>query len=435
MTAIPELIGVADLRLDPENPRHPRVENDHEAIRILLDERGPEILRLAQDISSRGLNPTDVFLVLKEGPSYTVVEGNRRLAAIKLMRNPDIADEPRYRERFRKAAQGWTPIHDVWCAVVTHRDDAKYWQELRHTGERGGVGIVGWSAEAVARFHSAPEQRTNFALAFIDEVERSYPNNTRLQEALRRLRTARFTNLERVGGDPDARARIGLDIRDGKVVWHFDTATLEPLLERVVTDLAGPVPVGAIHSKQNRMQYLQELAPVLPAPSMRTARPRPLEPPAKPKRPARPPKPKPEAPPALLTGVRLDAFGLRIRSILSEIQELDATRFPNSAAVLLRVMLELSTADVARQKGWPDAELAKSVRRCLHEIDPTNKAPEFESVRRGLNDPNGMLAPQTLHKWVHNVHFNPAPADVRAWAANYAAFLNALNQLMPPPTP
>jgi hypothetical protein len=113
------------------------------------------------------------------------------MAALKLLANPGIADEPRYRDRFREIAKGMTPIHEVMCAIVEDRKDAKYWQELRHTGQREGVGVVDWNAEAIARFHSRRRPRADRALAFIDAVAESYPANTTLQADLKRLRQNR----------------------------------------------------------------------------------------------------------------------------------------------------------------------------------------------------------------------------------------------------
>lgn len=423
-----ELIGVADLRLDDENPRHATVANDREAIQALLRDDGGKLLKLAQDIATRGLNPTDVFLVLREkGDVFTVLEGNRRLAALKLLANSGIADEPRYRDRFREAARGMAPIVEVWCAVVPSREEAKYWQELRHTGERSGVGIVGWNAEAIARFNSRRRSRADLAIHFIDNIIGSYPNNRQLQSDLRTLRRTRFTNLERFVDDPDVRKRLGLEFRDEKAVWHYEADVLESTFERIVGDLAGPIAVGGIFNKQRRAEYLESINAFLPDPMKRKAIAEPLK--ASGRKQTR--KPKTSPPARLFKGVKLEAFGPRVSSMLAELQQIDIERFPNSAAVLIRVVIELATGGVAEVRNWPEETLAKTVRRCLAEVDPSGKAPQFEAVRRGLAQQSSLMAVQTIHKFVHNKYFNPSPTDLRAWADNYSPFLQALDDLLP----
>jgi len=425
-----EPIGVPDLRLDAINPRHAKVGNDREAIRALIEDDAPKLVRLAQSIAAHGLNPTDVFLVLREpGPIYTVLEGNRRLAALKLLANPDIADEERHRKRFREAARGMPPISEVMCAVVHSRDEAYYWQELRHTGQREGVGVVGWNAEAVARFNSRPRSRDARALAFVDDVARAYKSNTALQKALAQLRSTRFTNLVRFIDDPDVRKRLGFDYIDGNAVWHFDAEALAPALDRIIADLAGPVGVGSIFNKPLRAEYLRRIAGDLPAPSSRRPDAFPLQPPprttaaAKKKQEATPP------PARLFEGLQLTALGQRVTDILDELKRIEVQEFPNSAAVLVRVVIELSTTELMRLRGWPEGTLPKNVRRALTAVDPAGNGPEFEPIRRGLSDGSSMWAVQTMHKYVHNPHFHPVAAELRAIAANWTPFLAAVNQI------
>ena len=151
-----ETINVADLKLDGANPRHDPEKTQRDIIRALLTTDGGKLTRLAEDIATNGLSPIDAFLVLKEtGPSYTVLEGNRRLAAVKLLANPDLTSISKYAARFRALKKKMAaPIHEVSCAIVTSRDEAKHWQELRHTGQREGRGVVPWDTEASTRFYS-----------------------------------------------------------------------------------------------------------------------------------------------------------------------------------------------------------------------------------------------------------------------------------------
>jgi len=87
-------VDVAQLRFDPDNPRLDEdAGRDQEHIfRFLVDEIGVD--DLLQSISSAGMLEGDPIIVRKaeEENAYYVIEGNRRLAAIKLLLGEKIGD-------------------------------------------------------------------------------------------------------------------------------------------------------------------------------------------------------------------------------------------------------------------------------------------------------------------------------------------------------
>jgi hypothetical protein len=86
------VIVLESLLLDTLNPRHNPVESQREALDALLEGRGAqELLRLADDISQFGVSPIDLALVIPDGNVFIVLEGNRRVAALKLLKNPGLA--------------------------------------------------------------------------------------------------------------------------------------------------------------------------------------------------------------------------------------------------------------------------------------------------------------------------------------------------------
>src|SRR5207244_4297196 len=115
------------LLLDTENPRHESVESQRDAILALIEDQGPKLVRLAADISEYGVSPIDRFLVMKHRRNYVVVEGNRRIGSIKLLENPDLAeDTPIYREILKVASTAVVPT-EVDCAVAPTREAARHW--------------------------------------------------------------------------------------------------------------------------------------------------------------------------------------------------------------------------------------------------------------------------------------------------------------------
>ena len=83
------------LCLDPENPRLTGQEfsvDDQTAIlRFLWQDK--EVSELVDSIAHNGYWEQEVLFAVKESGKHVVVEGNRRLAAVKLLRSPDICKE------------------------------------------------------------------------------------------------------------------------------------------------------------------------------------------------------------------------------------------------------------------------------------------------------------------------------------------------------
>src|ERR1700681_3291128 len=158
---MPDMLPIrpADLLIDEVNPRLalPNV-GQREAQRALARDQERKVQVLAKDIVERGLNPLEPPVVMKhEGDRYLVLEGNRRLGALKALENPDsIAEavQPGVLKEIRKLSKRYheAPIDFVQCIVVESRDGISHWLQLKHTGENEGAGIVRWGPDESARF-------------------------------------------------------------------------------------------------------------------------------------------------------------------------------------------------------------------------------------------------------------------------------------------
>lgn len=431
-----ETINVADLKLDGQNPRHDPVKAQRDVIGALLAKEGSKIVKLAEDIATNGLSPIEAFLVLREpGPSHTVLEGNRRLAAVKLLANPTLTPLPKFQARFRALKKKMAaPITEVSCAIVTTRDHAKHWQALRHHGQSEGRGVVPWDTEASARFFGRRGTQAEKALKVIDAVKGAYPKNTALLADLDDVRKNRLTTLGRLVGDPFVRLRLGLELKP-TVGAHYPSEELEPVVARILSDLkSGAVTVSGLKSQLQRRTYILGLGSDLPDETKFEADARPLVPAGTPRPPVPKPRPKPKpaptAPRPLFDGVRLTNLGSRISDILTELQQIDVDKFPNASAALMRVVIELAVTEVHEKKGWPVGKLRELVKKCVYELDTTQADPKFQAVRAGLTDGTSMFAVATVHAYLHNPHYNPTPSELRSTASNFTAFLSGLDGLV-----
>ncbi len=147
------------LHFDPINPRG-EPEDDEEKIRELFGSL-PETLILATHLAENGQNPLDRIGIIahpKLPGHYVIREGNRRLCAMQLLRDPDRAPTESIRKSFQKLASTGRPIPDKVPAVLFHEQHkARVWMSVKHEGPQGGLGTVPWGSKEKTRFNREGE--------------------------------------------------------------------------------------------------------------------------------------------------------------------------------------------------------------------------------------------------------------------------------------
>lgn len=96
-------LSVLPLKLDKENPRIPDYV-PKKSTKDILDYlfENEKIEKLAKKIVDKGFISHDPIYVIKEGDSYIVVEGNRRVSALKCLLSPDLAPTSRSRKSLER---------------------------------------------------------------------------------------------------------------------------------------------------------------------------------------------------------------------------------------------------------------------------------------------------------------------------------------------
>jgi hypothetical protein len=142
------------IKLDQENVRFGGdvAENQKEALQLLMDDPADakKLYNLAQHISINGMDPTELQLVFPDQEGHhIVIEGNRRLAALKLLIKPDLCPvESRVKDfiTLKDGAKYQIP-NQLEFGCVESREAGDKWIELKHTGENNGVGRVNWDSD------------------------------------------------------------------------------------------------------------------------------------------------------------------------------------------------------------------------------------------------------------------------------------------------
>lgn len=142
------------LLLDDQNPRlHPdeRGTSQQKLIEIMLERFAIE--EIAESICSAGFLPLDPFVGYKTTKGLVVLEGNRRLATLKLLQDPKLCPK-RFQNRwneYRKRVPDSTrkAIKKIKLQVPADRAHADV---LSYIGFRHVNGVLEWNAEEKAAF-------------------------------------------------------------------------------------------------------------------------------------------------------------------------------------------------------------------------------------------------------------------------------------------
>lgn len=137
------------LDFDPKNPRFFRLRgdaSDEKVISEMLDDEGAQ--DLMSSIGQQGYFPGEPLLVAPgENGTYVVVEGNRRLAAVKLLNGQLLPPRRKSRSVAMIIDEAIHKPIELPCIVYENRESI-----LRYLGYRHITGIKEWDALSKARY-------------------------------------------------------------------------------------------------------------------------------------------------------------------------------------------------------------------------------------------------------------------------------------------
>jgi hypothetical protein len=437
-----ERITVADLTFDEQNPRLsiPN-EGQRSALRAMATVQGPKLRALVEDIVTYGLDPSELPIVARvEGENrFVVLDGNRRLTAIRALENPDsIADA--VPATVLNAIRGLSrqyqgaPIESVECVVVKDRDEADHWIELRHTGERGGAGPVQWGSDESSRFRARRSNASEIHTQALDFLQARGDITPEFRS------TVPASTFRRLLGTPAVRSKLGIGWSGGKLTVLAPEGAVAKALLHVAKDIAigtGGIKVGDVYTREQRLEYANGLPQgVVATPASKAGQGAPAgtdtrTPAGRP--PTRTPPPPPRPRERLIPrDCVLNVTEPRVRQIEAELRGLSLDTYPNATSVLFRVFIELSADAYVQRVGLKtsvDARLGTKLLDVTHDLMARAKLTRQQAAPvRKAAESDSFLGPSitVMNHWVHNQHMFPAASDLRTGWDNLQPWFGAV---------
>lgn len=427
-------ICVTNLFLDLDNFRFEHQNSQRDAINQMVEAYHDELYQLAVDILNIGLNPMDSPYVIPhptDEKKYIVIEGNRRITTLKLLLNPKLIDDSHLslRKKFIKLKNSHADklIHRVDCGVFPSRDEGNFWVVRKHANGLKGIGTKQWTSLQKQRFDKVTTGKEAYALQVINMLNASSFVDDDFKTRMKKLNV---TNLQRLLADPAVREKLGLALQNGRLVSDLKPEVLTKSFVDIISEMLTPsFKVGVIYSKSDRADYISKLFERIENPNIPENKvvlwelqenqeiaetPKFVDSTIEKKVSTRKTR-------ATLVpkSFHLPITESRIAKIFKEMSGLLVKTCTNTAAILLRIFIEMSVdvymeqfnllpvgVQTASQSKLNLHEKLKRVIEHLHTSHFANKD-MTKGIEMEISDRNSPLSPQTLNAYIHNYRISP----------------------------
>ena len=436
-------LSIDKLLLDRDNPRLGSVSSQSEALANLVRLNPGHFRNLMASIRDNGLDPGDSLYVVRseDGQDFVVLEGNRRLSALKVLSNPDVLagtdlleseKRPLVQEAIRFEP---SQVELIRCVRFDDREEANDWIRRRHTGVADGEGRITWKPLEIQRFSG--DYTTIDVIDFVGR-NASY-SKAEWEKAHSALGGRKSTNLTRLLESAAGQAHLGIKVEtkpSGKIpILGVNPQWALEVLKRIIADILK----GEINSRQlNRAtdieKYFANLPPELqPRPDTEAATPKAFRyvnlTGSQPKV-LRKPRPKTKRAPQIRRTLAPETHpfdttkSTKLGILLREASMLDVTKFPLSCAFVLRAVVELAVNDYMDAKSLPrgqkgsgrEFDLTKKADHVLKHIVSSGafSSSDLRAFHRNLLDKRSACSIQALNGFVHGPYDLPTAEALRA---------------------
>lgn len=371
-------------------------------------------------------------LVRKEGEKFTVYDGNRRVACLKLLNNPSHSPTKEWKDFFVElSTKGHGSIpRKIDCQIEDDREVIDEILYRRHTGSQSGIGQMSWDEPAKTIFVNRTGK--DFRLNLAEQIEKILKSSGMLDAATRVPRS----NLNRLLSSEYLRNRVGIAVSGKTVELTHKEEKVLGALKRIVDDLVTKeIVLGDIWANKDKQAYLNALDKEGVLPTVHDISPARIKPASGKSKEA---KPSPSAPgnptqrSALIPKIEYNLPDVpelkRIQYIWHELQyELEFESHINAIAVLFRVLLELSLEYYISNQNVSvhDNDNLKNrfskVKADLLANDRIDK--KYAETLSKFDKTEPMLSAHTMNQFIHSPKFFPSSEHLRPMWDSLESFI------------
>lgn len=266
---------VTNIFLDPKNIRQ-EIDKDTQDALIADLFSNEDAMQVVESIVENGFFPDELPIVVNEGGKLVVIEGNRRVAALKVLINPALV--PAYHYKIKELAEGHSPIREVEVVIAPHRDQVNKLLAIKHTKNTRR----NWKPLRQAYFYHAQidqgkkieDLRKEYLNVDIPKFIRMWEIHTIArslkyddEDVARRVHDQRnfpVSTIERLYDDAQFRKLLNFNFtNDGEVNVHSQKSEFDKSLKKVVTDAVNKViDTRKLNNDEGKKDYYSHFEPL-----------------------------------------------------------------------------------------------------------------------------------------------------------------------------
>lgn len=376
-------------RLNPEESH----VNLRDYIEDIIQEDGDKksFMDLVRSIAVNGFIPADPIVVWKDEKNdrYYVAEGNRRVMALKLLRDPSKAPRE-IRGTVTRLASGWEKIDKIYVNIAPTFEDAEWYISQRNSTSSiqqkwSRLQQMRWIESLYDKYADTPdilEQKSSMSMSEIEQiiryirllnlVEEEQVKNA-LTETEYRAATAHtfpITIFERFFNLTKVREKWGFEFDGTKIAFKNKAGFLTAFTE-VIRRIVSNKPDYKLDTRNVSAGEIEGLLDKLPQVDINTADPYEVgskkedEPEAEEQQENPAPKPKHKSLKGdvnrnklILECYQLNTTEARLNQLFSELKRLSVNSYTSVSAAAVRIFLELAVLDYIQSEGL-EAQMRK----------------------------------------------------------------------------
>ncbi|MGE7094373.1 hypothetical protein ACQKII_23665 [Lysinibacillus sp. NPDC048646] len=249
-----EEVSLDKIHINLLNPRHLPQENEEKEFEQMIE--NGQLENLLKDIAQFGLDPSENLLLTYDEvlQAYITEEGNRRITALKLLKDPDslpifIKNREKYIAMIKNTIREtkYKNIETIPAVIMDNVPLMNHFIELKHTKNHSGAGRLDWDTESQIRFQ---KKKDPFKFNLLNLLMKIIPGKTS---------NFNITTVERIIGDPDMRKALFLEIHRPTGLIKFTNKAGYDGFVFIVKGLSNKtLTVGNFHSKEDRIRFIND---------------------------------------------------------------------------------------------------------------------------------------------------------------------------------